>query len=210
VSLEVTDTGVGMSEEVRKRCLEPFFTTKGASGTGLGLATSYGIVKRHQGEIQIESELGKGTRVIVRLPVVRTRAALPTLTEVRHAPAMRILVVDDEEMVRNVIGEYLRADGHDVDLAEGAIVGLSKIKAGAYDLIITDRAMPEMSGDRLALEAKRVAPLVPILMLSGFGEFMNATGEHPQGVDAVVAKPITIDDLRDAIALVTAAPVGRR
>lgn len=210
VSLEVSDTGIGMSDEVRKRCLEPFFTTKGASGTGLGLATSYGIVKRHQGEIQIESELGKGTRVIVRLPVIRTRGALPTLTEVVHAPAMRILVVDDEEMVRNVIGEYLRADGHEVDLADGAIAGRSKIEAETYDLIITDRAMPDMSGDRLALEAKRIAPLVPILMLSGFGEFMNATGERPEGVDAVVAKPITIDDLRDAIATVTAAPVGRR
>jgi PAS domain S-box-containing protein len=209
VSLEVSDTGIGMSEETRKRALEPFFTTKGVSGTGLGLATSYGIVKRHQGEIQIESELGKGTRVIVRLPVVRTRAALPSLKEARPAPAMRILVIDDEEMVRNVIGEYLRADGHDVDLAEGPVVGLSKIKAGTYDLVITDRAMPEMSGDRLALEAKRVAPLVPILMLSGFGEFMNATGERPEGVDAVVAKPITIDDLRDAIAMVTAAPVAR-
>jgi DNA-binding response OmpR family regulator len=113
-------------------------------------------------------------------------------------------------MVRNVIGEYLRADGHEVDLADGAIVGLNKIKAGPYDLIITDRAMPEMSGDRFALEAKRVAPLVPILMLSGFGEFMNATGERPEGVDAVVAKPITIDDLRDAIAMVNAAPAGRR
>ena len=210
VSLEVTDTGVGMTPEVRKRCLEPFFTTKGASGTGLGLATSYGIVKRHHGEIQIDSELGHGTRVIVRLPVVRTRPALPTLREVRPAPAMHILVVDDEEMVRNVIGEYLRADGHDVDLADGAVVGLSKIKTGQYDLIITDRAMPDMSGDRLALEAKRVAPLVPILMLSGFGEFMNATGEHPEGVDAVISKPITIDDLRDAIAMVTAVPASRR
>ncbi|HVS47742.1 MAG TPA: response regulator [Candidatus Dormibacteraeota bacterium] len=210
VSLEVTDTGVGMSPEVLKRCLEPFFTTKGASGTGLGLATTYGIVKRHQGEINIESELGHGTRVIVRLPIVRSRPALPTLREVRPAPAMHILVVDDEEMVRNVIGEYLRADGHNVDLAEGAVIALSKIKTGQYDLIITDRAMPDMSGDRLALEAKRLAPLVPILMLSGFGEFMNATGEHPEGVDAVVSKPITIDDLRDAIAMVTAVPAGRR
>jgi YesN/AraC family two-component response regulator len=84
------------------------------------------------------------------------------------------------------------------------------IKVSPYDLIITDRAMPDMSGDRLALEAKRVAPLVPVLMLSGFGEFMNATGERPEGVDAVVSKPVTIDDLRDAIAMVTALPVGRR
>jgi signal transduction histidine kinase/ActR/RegA family two-component response regulator len=209
VNLEVKDTGVGMTAEVRKRCLEPFFTTKGASGTGLGLATSYGIVKRHHGEIQIESEPGHGTRVIVTLPLVPTRGVSPAPQEGHRTPAMHILVVDDEEMVRDVIGEYLRADGHDVDLADGPIVGLSKLNAGHYDLIITDRAMPEMSGDRLALEAKRVAPLVPILMLSGFGEFMNATGEHPEGVDAVISKPITIDGLRDAIAMVASAPAGR-
>ncbi len=209
VRLEVKDTGVGMTAEVRKRCLEPFFTTKGARGTGLGLATSYGIVKRHHGEIQIESEPGQGTRVIVSLPIVRSRAISVLPKEERGTPVMHILVVDDEEMVRHVIGEYLRADGHDVDLADGPIAALSKLAAGQYDLIITDRAMPEMSGDRLALEAKRVAPHVPILMLSGFGEFMNTTGEHPPGVDAVVSKPITIDDLRDAIAKVTLAPAGR-
>jgi PAS domain S-box-containing protein len=203
VNLEVKDTGVGMTADVRKRCLEPFFTTKGASGTGLGLATSYGIVKRHHGEIQIESEPGQGTRVIVALPEVATHRTSPMPKEGRRTPTMHILVVDDEEMVRNVIGEYLRADGHDVDLADGPIVALGKISTGRYDLIITDRAMPEMSGDRLALESKRVAPLVPILMLSGFGEFMNAAGEHPEGVDAVISKPITIDDLRDAIATVT-------
>jgi PAS domain S-box len=208
VRLEVKDTGVGMTLEVRKRCLEPFFTTKGASGTGLGLATSYGIVKRHHGEIHIESEPGEGTRVIVSLPMARARRTSP-VKKGRRTPAMHILVVDDEEMVRHVIAEYLQADGHDVDLAEGPVAGLRMIKGGQYDLIITDRAMPEMSGDRLALEAKRVAPLVPILMLSGFGEFMNATGEHPDGVDAVISKPITIDGLRDAIAMVASAPAGR-
>src|SRR5450756_2291260 len=79
VRLEVKDTGVGMTAEVRKRCLEPFFTTKGARGTGLGLATSYGIVKRHHGEIQIESESGRGTRVIVALPTAPTRRVSPML-----------------------------------------------------------------------------------------------------------------------------------
>ena len=85
---------------------------------------------------------------------------------------------------------------------------LWKIRRKKYDLVITDRAMPEMSGDRLALEAKRVSPHLPILMLSGFGEFMIAKGEHPKGVDAVVAKPITADALRDAIAAVTRRPAA--
>jgi len=157
VDLEVKDTGVGMTPEVRKRCLEPFFTTKGASGTGLGLATSYGIVKRHHGEIQIESEPGQGTRMIVALPMVAPNNVLEVRREGSRTPAKRILVIDDEEVVRTVIAEYLLFDGHTVDLADGPGVGLSKLKAGEYDLIITDRSMPEMSGDQLALMAKRVA-----------------------------------------------------
>ena len=203
VNLVVADTGQGMSAEVRKRCLEPFFTTKGAAGTGLGLATSYGIVKRHHGEIQIESEPGRGTRIIVALPTVAIHRTPSVPKERSLIPPMDILLVDDEEMVRDVIAAYLRADGHRVDLADGPTIGLHKINDGQYDLIITDRAMPEMSGDQLAVRAKRIAPHVPILMLTGFGDFMIALGEHPAGVDAVVAKPITIDGLRDAIAEVT-------
>ncbi len=207
VHLEVNDTGVGMTPEVRKRCLEPFFTTKGASGTGLGLATAYGIVKRHHGDIQIESEVEQGTRVVITLPMVPMDSLVSTPKQKSRTPAMHILVVDDEEMVRNVLAEYLRVDGHDVDLAEGPTVGLRMINDGQYDLIITDRAMPEMSGDQLALKAKQMAPHVPILMLTGFGDFMIAKGEHPTGVDAVIGKPITIDALREAIEDVTVARV---
>jgi PAS domain S-box-containing protein len=203
VNLEVKDTGMGMTPEVRKRCLEPFFTTKGALGTGLGLATTYGIVKRHHGEIQIESEPGQGTRMIVLLPTVASTNVLEVRKEGLRTSGMNILVIDDEEMVRNVISAYLVFDGHKVDLADGPGVGLLKLKAGDYDLIITDRSMPEMSGDQLALKAKRVAPHVPILMLTGFGDFMNAADERPEGVDVVVSKPVTIDALRDAIALAT-------
>ena len=206
--LEVKDSGVGMTAEFRKRVFEPFFTTKGAAGTGLGLATSYGIVKRHHGEIQIESEPGHGTRFIVTMPTISTRQIAPVQKEVPRSPVLHILLIDDDERVRDTIGEYLRFDGHEVDLADGPAAGLDMIKAGGYDLIITDRAMPDMSGDRLALEAKRFAPHLPILMLSGFGEFMIARGEHPEGVDAVVAKPITADALRDAIAAVTRRPAA--
>jgi PAS domain S-box-containing protein len=206
--LEVKDSGVGMTAEVRRRVFEPFFTTKGSAGTGLGLATSYGIVKRHHGEILIESEPGHGTRFIVTMPTISKRQIAPVQKEVPRSPAMHILLIDDDERVRDVIGEYLRFDGHEVDLADGPIAGLDKIRAGRYDLIITDRAMPDMSGDRLALEAKRLSPDVPILMLSGFGEFMTARGEHPEGVDAVVAKPITADALRDAIAAVRRRPAA--
>jgi DNA-binding response OmpR family regulator len=142
------------------------------------------------------------------MPTLSTRQIAPVEKEVPRSPAMNILVIDDDQRVRDVIAEYLRFDGHEVDLADGPTAGLGKIKASRYDLVITDRAMPEMSGDRLALEAKRLSPHLPILMLSGFGEFMIARGEHPEGVDAVVAKPITANALRDAIAAVTRRPAA--
>lgn len=217
VNLEVGDTGEGMTLEVRKRCLEPFFTTKGAGGTGLGLATAYGIIKRHHGEIKIESEPGKGTRIIIALPSVPISLPDSSPKTRLPLPPMDILLIDDEEMVRDVVGEYLRADGHRVDLADGPTVGLRMINDGQYDLIITDRSMPDMSGDQLAARAKRIAPHVPILMLTGFGDLMIARGDQPYGVDALIGKPITMDGLRDAIADVTSrstpdlvGPAGQR
>jgi PAS domain S-box-containing protein len=210
VNLEVRDTGVGMTPEVQKRCFEPFFTTKGAAGTGLGLAASFGIVKRHHGEVRIESAPGHGTCIIVALPAVASGVVSKILTSVARPSALRILVIDDEENVRNVIAEYLHADGHQVDVADGPAAGLRKINGGTYDLIMTDRSMPDMSGDELALRAKRIAPHVPILMLTGFGELMNIRGERPEGVEAVIAKPVTMDVLRAAIAHVATLDASRK
>lgn len=122
-------------------------------------------------------------------------------------PALHVLVIDDDETARNLISEFMTFDGHKVDLADGPGAGLRKIRAGRYDLVITDRAMPEMSGDQVALKSKRLAPGVPVLMLTGLGDFMSATDERPQGVDVVVSKPITIDALRHAIAIATGSRV---
>jgi CheY-like chemotaxis protein len=122
-------------------------------------------------------------------------------------PALHVLVIDDDETARNLISEYMTFDGHKVDLADGPGAGLRKIRAGRYDLVITDRAMPEMSGDQVALRSKRFAPGVPVLMLTGLGDFMSAADERPEGVDVVVSKPITIDALRHAIAIATGSNV---
>ncbi len=128
---------------------------------------------------------------------------LEQVVQVQPKTSLHVLVIDDDETARNLISEYLGLDGHRVDLADGPAAGLRKIPAGRYDLIITDRAMPEMSGDQVALRSKRVAPRVPVLMLTGLGEFMSAADDRPKGVDVVVSKPITIDTLRHAIAAAT-------
>ena len=208
VVIEVRDTGVGMSDEVRRRCLEPFFTTKGEQGTGLGLAMVFGIVQRHRGSIDITSEPGQGTAVIVRLPVngVSRPEAMPDdLTPV--AP-LHVLVVDDEPAVLEFISTALQAEGHRVATARDGMDALSQIKDVRFDLVVTDRAMPRMNGDQLAAAVRLARPEVKIILLTGFGEVMAAQGEVPDHVELVVSKPLTVAQLRAAVAKLFAAPRG--
>ncbi|HEV2121421.1 MAG TPA: ATP-binding protein [Chloroflexota bacterium] len=202
--LEVIDTGGGMPEEVRRRCLEPFFTTKGERGSGLGLAMVYGIAKRHQGDLEIESEPGQGTTVRLRLPrrtgmLASTRPS----SDGAHEPeikALRILVVDDEPVVRSVTASYLSADGHQITEAANGQEAIEWLRDGSFDVIVTDRAMPDMSGDHLAKVVKECWPDTRVVLLTGFGELMAAAGEWPEGIDAVLGKPVNRDRLRRALA----------
>ena len=203
--LTVADDGIGMSEEIKARCLEPFFSTKEDQGTGLGLGAVYGIARRHEGEIDIQSEPGRGTTVAVSLPLERSpRAAEPAKPMPPATASLRILVVEDEPLVREVLGVYLAEDNHQVTTAENGREGLEKFRAGEFDLVMTDRSMPEMNGDALAAEVKKLRPAQPVLLLTGFGDIMSGAGEKPAGVDLVVSKPFTLTTLRSAIAKITA------
>ena len=206
VFLEVSDSGTGMTEDVRKRCLEPFFSTKGERGTGLGLPMVYGIVKRHRGTMDIESAVGKGTTFILLLPADTSQSR--EVKERTHAPSapLHVLVVDDEPIARDVLSEYLMGDGHTVDTAVNGRDGFEKFKAGRYAVVITDRAMPEIGGDQLAAMVKEEAPDTPVILLTGFGDLMNAAGEKPDGVDMVVKKPIRLATLREVLAKMTNGP----
>jgi PAS domain S-box-containing protein len=203
VVLEVIDTGTGMTEEVRQRCLEPFFTTKGKRGTGLGLAMVYGIIRRHQGTLSIESGPGRGTTVIIRLPVHRGPGARARAHEAKGSSRrLDLLVVDDEPAIREVVTEYLTADGHYVETATNGREGLEKFLAGRFDVVVTDQGMPEMSGDQLAGAIKRVAPNRPVILLTGFGDIMEAAGDQPVDVDTILTKPVTVSAMRQALAKV--------
>jgi signal transduction histidine kinase len=203
VRLGVWDTGLGMTEEVRLRCLEPFFTTKGEHGTGLGLGLVYGIVQRHLGALEIESAPGAGTTVWIRLPIWNPDASVAkrpaALDPVRP---LRVLVVEDEPLIRTALIEYLSLDGHTVETATNGRAGLAQFRAGTFDLVLTDRALPEMSGDHLAAAIKQLSPAMPVIMVTGFGDLMTQHGERPAGIDLVVSKPVTITALRNAIAQV--------
>ncbi|MFQ5657560.1 MAG: response regulator [Candidatus Methylomirabilales bacterium] len=206
VALEISDTGIGMTEEVRQRCLDPFFSTKGERGTGLGLAMVYGILQRHRAAIDIESEPGQGTTFRLRLPVHTEKLAEVRVQEVlTPSPALHVLVVDDEGPVRDVVTDYLTGDGHTVETATNGHEALEKLRvADCFDLVVTDQGMPEMSGDQLAAAIKRVTANKPVILLTGFGDIMKGSGETPTGVDIILSKPVTTVDLRQAIAKVTA------
>ena len=202
VTLEVSDTGCGMTEEVRRRCLDPFFTTKVNQGTGMGLAMVYGIVTRHEGTIEVRSQVGEGTAFFIRLPIYAGEPAEPSGAGASPIPTspMHILVVDDEPMVRELVADYLTADGHSVGTAANGREGLEKYLAGSFELVVTDRAMPEMNGDQLASAIKRKTTGQPVIMLTGFGDRIAINGEQPTGVDVVLTKPVTRRELRQALA----------
>lgn len=202
VLLDVSDTGQGMPDDVRERCFEPFYSTKGKGGTGLGLAMVYGVVRRHDGAIDVKSIQGVGTTFMIRLPVKQVKgkdAGAAASTTLEMSRKLWVLVVDDEPMVREVMTEYLKGDGHSVDTACSGAEALKIFKEKKFDLMITDRAMPEMSGDQLTQEIKKISPHIPVIMLTGFGELMKAKGEQPQGVNCLLSKPLTFEAYRNAL-----------
>ena len=205
VVLEVQDTGTGMTEEDQARCLEPFFTTKGERGTGLGLSLVHGTAQRHGGSIEVESQPRVGTTVRLVLPAAEPTELVgapvgPEATAAAEPRRLRVLVVDDEPAVRGVIEAYLRTDDHVVETADGPQAAIRSVgRGGPFDLVITDRAMPGLSGEALAVWIKRRTPDVPVIMVTGYGELMKAAGERPEGVDAVLSKPVTLGALRGAI-----------
>ena len=208
----VADTGTGMDEETRRRCLEPFFTTKGERGSGLGLSAVYGIIERHGGAMEIESEKGKGTTFIIRLPVAEVEdgvEVVPTVNGAAEAEARdasgirRILVVDDQEIIRDVIQQQLAEDGHEVQTAGSGREALELLGALNYDLLVTDHSMPGMTGEELAVQVKGKFPKTAVILLTGFGGSVNDNARAMPGVDMILGKPASSFELRRAIVQVT-------
>jgi signal transduction histidine kinase len=197
IVLEISDTGTGMPEEVRCRCLEPFFTTKGARGTGLGLSAAFGIVKRHEGRIEIESEVGRGTTLRILLPIRTPREATDTVDARLAGPHLRILLVDDDRNGRDIVLNYLESDHHAVTVAGSGNEALNLFEAGAFDLLVTDQAMPGLTGLQLARVARRIDAGIGIIILTACG---TPPGETTVAVNAILEKPITRLQLRAEIA----------
>jgi len=193
----IADDGVGMDEEVRRRALEPFFTTKGPQGTGLGLSVANSIVQRHGGELSLRPNEGKGTVVTLRLPraVVAEAVAEPAPTPA--GAVLRILVVDDEETVREALADSLAEDGHAVISAASGPEGLALLADGAkVDVVITDLGMPEMTGWDVARAVRTRFPDLAVGLITGWAVALEISDEERHAVDFVIAKPYTTEALR--------------
>lgn len=202
VVVQVADNGTGMAPDVLRRCLEPFFTTKGAHGSGLGLSMAYGVVRRYGGNIDLASSEGEGTTVTLRFPV-ESKPAVAAVPSASAAQAdvgrLNILVIDDEASARSFITKVLRSQGYVVESAETGAGGILKFQDRKFDLVITDRAMPDMSGDKVAMTVKSKTPGCPVIMLTGFGNIMKEEGESPVSVDLVLGKPTDMTELINAV-----------
>jgi CheY-like chemotaxis protein len=207
VTLSVTDTGLGMTDEVRQRCLEPFFSTKRQQGVGLGLAIVYGIVQRHNGSVEVRSEQDKGTTVEINLPVHDEADSELLLPETSPQRPLNVLVVEDDPQVRDIEAEYLRGDGHAVTTAANGHEGLLRFRADQFDLVVADRAMPEMNGDQMTEAIKASSPGTPVIMVTGFADMPRDNHSAKAIPDLVLRKPITQASLHEAITkLVIGAP----
>ena len=201
-----------MDEETRRRCLEPFFTTKGERGTGLGLAMVYGAVQRHSADLEIDSALGKGTtvRLSFAVPVrLATDIAVPEAALV-VASRLRILVVDDDPLIIRALCETLERDGHEVITANGGAEGIDAFSAAQkrgkpFSIVITDLGMPRVDGRKVARFVKSASDSTPVILLTGWGHRLMAEEDIPQHVDRVLSKPPKLHDLREALALCMSA-----
>jgi CheY-like chemotaxis protein/anti-sigma regulatory factor (Ser/Thr protein kinase) len=206
VLIDVSDTGIGMDEDTRRRCLEPFFTTKGERGTGLGLAMVYGMIQRHSAELEIESTAGRGTTVSLNFPAY-TSSSVST-TRVIKIPILsrrlRILLVDDDPLLIKSLQDTLQEDGHQITATHGGQAGIDAFAAAqkrgeGLDIVITDLGMPYVDGRKVAASIKTLSPTTPVILLTGWGQRLIAANDVPAHVDKLLSKPPRLHELRAAL-----------
>lgn len=201
VSLAVSDTGKGMTEEVKQRCCDPFFSTKAEGGNGMGLALVAAVARRHRGSLDIQSQVNQGTTVTLHLPyrVVEGAATESSVARKLSRP-LHILIVDDQPWLLQALEDIFLADGHTVNKAESGKQALGLFRAGHFDVVITDGAMPAMDGQQVAAAVKKLSPKTPVIMTTGLGDTILSKGLASKAVDLIVAKPVTRERIQQALA----------
>ncbi|PYS81044.1 MAG: hypothetical protein DMF67_18280 [Acidobacteria bacterium] len=214
VEIRVSDTGTGMTEEVRAKVFDPFFTTKGKAGMGLGLSVSYGIIRRHEGVVEVESEVGRGTTFRVRLPKVGeaalpAQAAAPQAQPSRRDESLRILVVDDEDYVRELLADILEREGCEVALAAEGREALRLYESGEFDAVFTDVGLPGMSGWELARAVRERDSEVALAVITGWGDEVSHEERAAAQANWIIPKPFTVERITDLVREVSQRKSGR-
>ena len=197
--IEVSDTGVGMSKEVSERIFDPFFTTKGIGNSGLGLSVSWSLISRYGGDVQVKSKPGKGTTFVIRLTRAEpVRGQLVQKAE-DGAGSFRLMLVEDDPEILNLLRDMLRLKGHRVVALSDGEKALEMLDSSNFDLVLTDLGMPIISGWEIARRAKAKNPLVPVVMITGWGAQYEDTDLAARGVDLMLSKPLSWDKLLNSI-----------
>jgi len=198
VVITVSDTGHGMPEEVKRRLFDPFFSTKGVKGTGLGMSIVYGIITRHGGDIRVTSQEGEGTTFSIVLPGAGDGEVEQESSESRilaRSGEGRILVVDDEEHIRDLVRDILSQAGFDVEVVAGGAEAIDSLRMAPFDLVVTDLGMPNVSGWEVSKAAKSMQADIRVLLLTGWGAALDSEEVARAGVDQTLAKPFKMVDL---------------
>jgi len=221
VFLAVRDTGVGMSAGVQQRLFEPFFTTKGEHGNGLGLSVTFGIIRQHEGEITVTSEIDRGSLFTVRLPAAykqdgvmeqESRIASGAIAAIRDGAkpratsggsvsegGLRVLVVEDEEPICRLLATVLTTLGHHPRVVQTATEGLRVFAAEPFDLVLTDMGLPDLSGEEVARTVAERSPGTPVVLLTGWADQIVNEARPMPGVSQVLGKPVTIERLAETL-----------
>ncbi len=202
--LRIADTGTGIDKDTLDKIFDPYFTTKETGkGTGLGLSVVQGIVVRNHGDIQVLSEPGQGTRVLIYLPVVRNQTAAEPGEQSRpiRGGSERILLIDDELSILKMEQQMLERLGYTVTARAGSLEALETLRSDpeAFDLVVTDMTMPNMTGIQLAAELKMVRPELPIVLCTGFNNLVNDEKCRANGIQGFVMKPVIMKELASTI-----------
>jgi PAS domain S-box-containing protein len=214
VHLTVSDTGQGMTPEVRERIFDPYFTTKAiGEGTGLGLAVVYGIIKSYKGSVKVHSEPGKGSRFEVFLPRMDYAETGAKTEEPELVPGgnEKVLLVDDEEALVYTVRKQLESLGYQVTARTSSQQALEAFRAGPgeFDVLITDMTMPHLTGMELSKQIKQIRSDIPILLCTGFSEMIDEEKAKKLGIQAFLIKPIARREMAETLRKVLDGETGR-
>jgi len=198
--IKVKDTGTGVPQTMRERIFDPFFTTKGPQSSGLGMSVSYGIIGRHRGSIAVDSVEGKGSTFTIEIPFSEKTEEEEKVKPISSGQKkVKILIVEDEEDVRNLLKDILTHEGHGVETASDGKRGIEKFKKKGFDMVLTDLGMPGMSGWQVAEKIKGINGKVPVVLTTGWNIELEEREIKDKWVDLVIQKPFEVDQVLNIV-----------